>query len=309
VAFHSELNEHFVDIASDFLGYQYVRILILGANGQVGTQLQHTLSSLGKIKACTRQEANLENLDQLKKLIQNYQPQIIVNAVAYTAVDQAEAEPEKAYRINSEAVATIAQESKKINALLVHYSTDYIFDGTQTEAYTEEDQPNPLSIYGKSKWKGEQLIKESGTEYLIFRTSWVYAPKGKNFVNTILKLAKELTELNIIDDQIGAPTSATLIANITAQAIENKIPKGTYNLTAGGSTSWYGFAEQILKSTIKQQNNNLKLTPVPSEQYLQHASRPKNSKLNTTKLQQALKIILPTWQQELKQTILKTDDC
>ena len=242
----------------------------------------------------------------VKKIIQNYQPQIIVNAAAYTAVDQAESEPEKAYRINSEAVATIAQESKKINALLVHYSTDYIFDGTKTEAYTEEDQPNPQSIYGKSKWKGEQAIKESDTKHLIFRTSWVYAKKGKNFVNTILKLAKERQELKIVDDQIGAPTTATLIANITAQAIAEKIQSGTYNLTASGSTSWHGFAEQIIQYDANQYN--IKLTPVPTEQYPQAAPRPKNSMMNTSKLQQVLDIILPTWQQELKHTMLKTDD-
>ena len=282
------------------------KILILGANGQVGSQLQNTLAPLGKIKACTRKEADLENLGQLKKIIQNYQPQIIVNAAAYTAVDQAESEPEKAYRINSEAVATIAQESKKINALLVHYSTDYIFDGTKTEAYTEEDQPNPQSIYGKSKWKGEQAIKESDTKHLIFRTSWVYAKKGKNFVNTILKLAKERQELKIVDDQIGAPTTATLIANITAQAIAEKIQSGTYNLTASGSTSWHGFAEQIIQYDANQYN--IKLTPVPTEQYPQAAPRPKNSMMNTSKLQQVLDIILPTWQQELKHTMLKTDD-
>ena len=277
------------------------KILIFGANGQVGTQLQNTLAPLGKIKACTRKGADLESPGQLKKIIQNYQPQIIVNAAAYTAVDQAETEPEKAYRINSEAVATIAQESKKINALLVHYSTDYIFDGTQTEPYKEEDQPNPKSIYGKSKWKGEQAIKESDTEYLIFRTSWVYAKKGKNFVNTILKLAQERKELRIVDDQIGAPTTATLIANITAQAIEKKIQNGVYNLTAAGSTSWHGFAEQIIKYATNQYN--VELTPVPTEEYPQPASRPKNSKLNTNKLQQILDIALPTWQQELKRTM------
>jgi dTDP-4-dehydrorhamnose reductase len=280
------------------------KIIILGANGQVGTQLQNTLAPLGEIKSCTRKEADLENLGQLKKIIQNYQPQIIVNAAAYTAVDQAESEPEKAYRINSEAVATIAQESKKINALLVHYSTDYIFDGTKTEAYTEEDQPNPQSIYGKSKWKGEQAIKESDTKHLIFRTSWVYAKKGKNFVNTILKLAQEREELKIVDDQVGAPTTATLIANITAQAIEKKIQSGTYNLTAAGSISWHGFAEQIMKYAENQYN--IKLTPVPTDGYPQPAPRPRNSKLNTSKLQQALDITLPTWQQELKHTILLT---
>jgi dTDP-4-dehydrorhamnose reductase len=293
-----------------------MRIILLGSNGQVGTQLQNTLSPLGTVRSCTRKGANLENPSQLVKLIQNYKPQIIVNAAAYTAVDQAESEQEKVYRINSEAVAVIAQESKKINALLVHYSTDYIFDGSQTKPYTEKDQPNPQSIYGKSKWKGELAIKESGTEHLIFRTSWVYAVKGKNFVNTILKLAEERKELNLIDDQIGSPTSAPLIAYITAQAIEKKIQSGTYNLTASGATSWYSFAEQILKFATQQQNNNsklnhkyLKLNPVLTEQFLRPASRPKNSKLNTTKLQQTLNIMLPTWQQQLQHIIQEKFPC
>jgi dTDP-4-dehydrorhamnose reductase len=175
-----------------------------------------------------------------------------------------------------------------------------------TQKQINPTQPNPQSIYGKSKWKGEQAIKESGVEYLIFRTSWVYASKGKNFVNTILKLAKEREELKIVDDQIGAPTSATLIAKITAQAIENKIQSGTYNLTASGSTSWHCFAEQIIKYAANQYN--IKLTPVPTEEYPQQAPRPKNSKLNTNKLQQALDITLPTWQQELKHTILLTEN-
>jgi dTDP-4-dehydrorhamnose reductase len=284
-----------------------IKILILGASGQIGTQLKKTLSPIGTIKSCTRKEADLENPEQLKQIIQNYKPQIIVNAAAYTAVDQAESEPEKAYRINSEAVAIIAQESKNNNALFVHYSTDYIFDGIQTEPYTENNQANPQSIYGKSKWKGEQSIIDSGTEYLIFRTSWVYAAKGKNFVNNILKIAKERKELNIIDDQIGAPTTATLIANITAQAIDKKIKIGIYNMTTNGSTSWYGFAEQILKYATKQ-HYNIKLTPVTTKQYPQVAPRPKNSKLDTNKLQQALDITLPTWQQELKHTILLTEN-
>jgi dTDP-4-dehydrorhamnose reductase len=290
-----------------------MRILLFGSNGQVGTQLQKNLSSLGNIKACTRQEADLENTKQLIKVIQNYKPQIILNAAAYTAVDQAELETEKAYRINSDAVATIAQESKKIKALLVHYSTDYIFDGIQTEPYTEKDQPNPQSIYGKSKWQGEQAIKESGTKHIIFRTSWVYAKNGKNFVNTILKFAKEREELNIIGDQIGAPTTATLIADITTQAIKKNIQSGTYNLTTNGSTSWYGFAEQILKFVTQQEhhNNNLKLNikhlklkKVLTEQYPQPAPRPKNSKLNITKLEQALNITLPDWKEDLKITLI-----
>ena len=279
-----------------------MRILLFGASGQVGSQLRKILSPLETIRVCNRKEADLENAEQLKKIIKNYRPQIIINAAAYTAVDQAELEPKKAYRINSEAVSVIAQEGKKLNALLIHYSTDYIFDGIQVEPYTEEDQPNPQSIYGKSKWEGEQAIIKSEVKYLIFRTSWVYALKGRNFLNTILELAKKRKELNIIDDQVGAPTTVNLIANITVQAIEKKIQSGIYNLTTSGSISWYGFAKEIMKYTIKQ-DNNVKLTPVFAEQYPQLAIRPKNSKLNITKLQEALNVILPTWQQELKRTM------
>jgi dTDP-4-dehydrorhamnose reductase len=279
-----------------------MKILLLGANGQVGWELQRSLVPLGKVKACTRKEADLEELDSLKNYIQTYKPQIIVNAAAYTDVDQAESEPKKVYRINAEAVAILAKEARTLNSWFIHYSTDYVFDGTKTTPYTEEDKPNPKSVYGKSKLQGEKIIRESGCNYLIFRTSWVYAKKGKNFVNTILKLANERTELNIIDDQIGVPTTATLIANITAQAIEKKIQSGTYNLTASGSTSWHGFAEQIIKQATESQNN-LKLNKVPTGQYPQPAPRPKNSKLNTTKLQQALNITLPDWKDELKKTI------
>ena len=162
-----------------------MRILLFGASGQVGSQLRKILSPLETIRVCNRKEADLENAEQLKKIIKNYRPQIIINAAAYTAVDQAELEPKKAYRINSEAVSVIAQEGKKLNALLIHYSTDYIFDGIQVEPYTEEDQPNPQSIYGKSKWEGEQAIIKSEVKYLIFRTSWVYALKGRNFLNLV----------------------------------------------------------------------------------------------------------------------------
>jgi len=296
-----------------------LRILLLGANGQVGWELQRSLIPLGEIKACTRKEANLVNSDELRKLIQAYQPQIIVNAAAYTAVDQAESEPEKAYQINTEAVATIAKEAKQINALLIHYSTDYIFDGTKVTPYTEQDQPNPQSVYGKTKQQGEQKIIESCCNYLIFRTSWVYATRGKNFLNTIIKLAQEREELNIVNDQIGVPTSARLIADITALAIYRITQQldntekltGIYNLTPMGETSWYGFAQQILEQA-GQQGIKLKVThdrikPITTEQYPQSAKRPKNSMLNTNKLQQTFKLHLPDWKQQLKQ-VMQTDN-
>ena len=183
-----------------------MKILLLGANGQIGWELQRSLSPLGEIKACTRKEADLEDPNVLKLIIQNYQPEIIVNAAAYTAVDKAESEPEKAYRINAEAVAIMANEIKELDGLLIYYSTDYIFDGTKPTPYTEKDQPNPQSVYGKTKYQGEVVIKASGCNHIIFRTSWVYALRGTNFVKTMIKLGKEREELKVVNDQIGVPT-------------------------------------------------------------------------------------------------------
>jgi len=294
-----------------------MKILILGANGQVGWELQRTLIPLGEIKACTRKEADLEQLEALKNLIQTYKPQIIVNAAAYSAVDQAETQQEKVQRINTEAVELIAKETKQLKGLLIHYSTDYIFDGRKTTPYKEQDQPNPQSVYGKSKYQGEQKIAESGCNHLIFRTSWVYATRGNNFLNTIIKLAQERDELHIVNDQVGSPTSATLIADITALALYKLIqqPKntdkltGTYHLTPTGETSWYFFAKQILKQ-VEQQGIKLKTTAekinsIRTEDYPLPAKRPKNSSLNTIKLQQTFNIHLPTWQQQLKRILLE----
>jgi dTDP-4-dehydrorhamnose reductase len=300
-----------------------IKILLLGSNGQVGWELQRSLIPVGKIKVCNRKEANLEDLGALKNIIQAYQPEVIVNAAAYTAVDQAEEEPEKAYRINAEAVATIATEAKQINALLIHYSTDYIFDGTKATSYTEQDLPNPQSVYGKTKQQGEQAIKESEVNHLIFRTSWVYSINGRNFVNTIIKLAQEREEINIINDQIGIPTSATLIADITSLAIykltqhPDQIKRiiGTYNLVPTGKTSWYDFSKQIIRQ-VKQQTISshhkmkyLRINPVTTEQYPQPAKRPKNSRLSNKKLRETFNLHLPTWQQQLKRTIQEMFQC
>ena len=196
-----------------------MKILLLGANGQIGWELQRSLSPLGEINACTRKEADLEDPNALKPLIQTYQPEIIVNAAAYTSVDKAESEPEKAYSINAEAVAIMANEIKEFDGLLIYYSTDYIFDGTKPTPYTEKDQPNPQSVYGKTKHQGEVIIKASGCKHIIFRTSGVYALRGTNFVKTVIKLGKEREELKVVNDQIGVPTSAELIADITALSL------------------------------------------------------------------------------------------
>ncbi len=231
-----------------------MKILLLGKNGQVGWQLQRSLASLGDVVSTDRNEANLENQDSLRQCIRKNHPDIIVNAAAYTAVDKAEAEADSAYQINAEAVDILAKEAKKINSWLIHYSTDYVYDGKKSTPYMEEDITSPLSVYGASKLAGEELIKQSHAKHLIFRTSWVYGSHGNNFPKTILRLAKEKSELSIVSDQYGAPTNASLIADITALSLYKIIQsntvesfQGTYNLTASGSTSWHGFAQALIK--------------------------------------------------------------
>ena len=240
------------------------RILLTGSSGQVGWELHRTLMPHGEIIAPNREAFDLSKPETLRKKIQEWKPDLIINPAAYTAVDQAEDEPELAFTINATAPRVIAEEAEKLKIPLIHYSTDYIFDGEKKTPYKENDTPNPLNVYGESKLLGEQAIQQTIEQYLIIRTSWVYSHRGKNFVNTILKLAKEREELNIIDDQIGAPTSASLIANITAlmvysRAINNDtVQSGIYNLTANGVASWHGFSEQIMHLLLQQKNNNLK---------------------------------------------------
>jgi dTDP-4-dehydrorhamnose reductase len=218
-----------------------MKILLLGANGQVGWELRRALAPLGDVVACTRAQADLADLEGLREIVRLAQADIIVNAAAYTAVDKAESEPELAMRINAEAVALLAQEASLSNAWLVHYSTDYIFDGKKHGAYAEYDYANPVSVYGRTKWLGERAVRASVCRHLIFRTSWVYAPRGKNFPRTMLQLAQTRDELRVVDDQIGAPTSAELIADVTALALRHvqkvECAGGTYHLTADGETS------------------------------------------------------------------------
>ncbi len=284
-----------------------MKILLLGANGQVGWQLRRSLMPLSEVKICTRSEADLENHTQIKELIQNYKPSVIVNASAYTAVDKAEKEPEKAESINSTALETLANEAKNLNALLVHYSTDYIFDGKKRESYTETDQPNPLSIYGKTKLAGENKIINSGCNYLIFRTSWVYSERGKNFIKTIINLAKEREELKIISDQIGSPTSADFIADVSAHCITQNLngkKQGIYNLTSEGEVSWHGLAQFVIKELdnmgMKLKTSTDNITPIATSEYPLPAKRPAYSKLNTEKIRKAFNLNTPNWQYHVK---------
>ncbi len=277
-----------------------MKILIFGKNGQVGGELCSILQQdSAEFLACDRDDVDLENPEQIKSKIESYKPDVIINAAAYTAVDKAEQEPEKAKSINADAVLVMANSAKQIDALLVHYSTDYIFDGTKKEPYTEEDEPNPLSVYGKTKLEGEENIRASGCRHLIFRTSWVYSKNGHNFVNTILKLAKDRTEIKVVNDQIGCPTSAEFIAKNTLKCInivqKDKTKLGTYNLTCKEAISWYDFAVKIVQDAWDR-GDKLKLkaeniVPVSTEEYGQTgARRPMNSVFDKSKAFNLFKI-------------------
>ena len=282
-----------------------MKILLLGANGQVGTELQRTLLVLGELKSCTRAQANLKDLQGLRSLIQDYQPNVIVNAAAYTAVDRAESDKNQAELINSTAVGVMAQEAKNLDAWLVHYSTDYVFDGEKLDAYVESDPTNPINVYGSTKCKGEELIAGSGCKHLIFRTSWVYGSYGSNFAGNMIRLFQEKDELSVVSDQIGVPTSAELIADITSVCLMQALRKNTdlsgiYHLAPSGNTSWYGFAQYLLEKgqfiVDGLSSHSVNLNPIPTSQYPTPAKRPKNSLLNTNKISQEFGIFMPMWQ-------------
>ncbi len=292
-----------------------MKILLLGANGQVGWELQRSLAPLSRLKACDRQSANLEDFDQLQTTLREFSPDIIVNAAAYTAVDKAESEADRAHRINTEAVSLIADQAKRLNAWLIHYSTDYIFDGSKSGPYTEADRPNPLSVYGTSKLRGEEAIVKSGCKHLIFRTSWVFARRGANFVKTMLRLARERDQLRVVSDQFGAPTSAELIADITSLCLyrltqDNVFAEqaaGIYHLTPTGETSWHGFAKYVV-SEAQALGITLRVTPeciepIAADEYPVSATRPENSRLDTQKLTDAFGVYLPQWQTHVKRLV------
>jgi dTDP-4-dehydrorhamnose reductase len=285
-----------------------MKILLLGANGQVGWELRRSLAPLGQIMACDRTTADLEDLDGLSAIIRDHGPGVIVNAAAYTAVDKAESEPDKARRINADAVERMASEAMRLDATLIHYSTDYVFDGSKSGAYVETDTPGPLSVYGKTKLEGEDAIRSCGCRHMIFRTSWVYAPRGSNFARTMIRLARERDEIRVVADQFGAPTSAELIADITALALyriayDPVFPDrvtGTYHLSPAGETSWHGFATYLLsearKSGLPLRVTPEQVQPITTEEYPLPAPRPMNSRLETGKLSKTLGISLPPWE-------------
>jgi dTDP-4-dehydrorhamnose reductase len=284
------------------------RILITGKTGQVGYELERSLQGLGEIIAVDRSQMDLADLDQVRDVIRRVKPTLIVNPAAYTAVDKAESEPELALRINGEAPGVMAEEAKKLGAAMIHYSTDYVFDGSKDGAYVETDPTCPVNVYGSSKLAGEQAIAAAGIPHLILRTSWVYSTHGKNFLLTMLRLAQEREELGIVSDQFGAPTWSRTIADTTAHIVAQSLAaadqqtwwnerSGLYHLTAQGKTSWFGFTEAIMAhpSVVKKP----KLKPILAQNYPVPAKRPSNSVLLSQRLIDTF-CNLPQWQTALK---------
>lgn len=293
-----------------------MRILLLGANGQVGTELRRSLAPLGELIVATRngqladgascEVADLDQPENLHGLVERIAPDIVVNAAAYTAVDRAEQEPDAAFRANAQAPAALAEACARHDALLVHYSTDYVFDGRGTRPYREDDATSPLGVYGASKLAGEDAIRNSGTRHMIFRTAWVYAAHGKNFLLTMLRLAKERDELRVVGDQVGTPTSAALIADVTAAIVKQPFLKsGTWNLTATGQTSWHGFAQAIVDDAVERSliAHAPRVTAIATAEYPTLAQRPAYSVLDTTGLQRDFGIDLPEWADGLRRTL------
>lgn len=284
-----------------------MKILLTGRTGQVGYELERSLQGLGEIIALDRNQMDLSDLDQVRDVIRTVKPNLIVNPAAYTAVDKAESEPELAMRINGEAPGIMAEEARRLGAAMIHYSTDYVFDGTKTTPYVETDPTFPINVYGATKLAGEQAIQAAGIPYLILRTSWVYGMRGTNFLRTILRLAQEREELRIVADQHGAPTWCRTIADITAHIISQgngtqlarewwQGRTGIYHLTAQGQTTWYGFTQAILENAAIDRKPLL--TPIATQDYPLPAKRPTHSSLSCGKIQNTF-CSMPEWQKSL----------
>ena len=299
-----------------------MKILLLGKNGQVGWELQRALQPLGEVIALDRHIndqgdcGDVSNFEQINQTIARIQPNIVINATAYTAVDKAESEQLQNDLINHLAVKNLAEQCKHINALLVHYSTDYVFDGTGDAPWQEDNSTAPVNSYGQAKRDGEIAIEKTGVKFLNFRTSWVYASRGKNFIKTMLMLAKSKEKLTIINDQVGTPTSASLIADVTAQALRyylltNDAEKiqllGHYHLVPTGVTTWYEYAQFIFDLTKKQGETLMikEVLPTTTDNYPTPAKRPLNSRLNNRKIQTNFQLHLPEWQQGVEQTVIE----
>jgi len=280
-----------------------MRILLTGINGQVGHQLLRTLQPIGEVIAVDRQQCNLANPDQLRQVIRDVRPAIIVNPAAYTAVDRAESEPDLAGSINGIAPGILAEEAKRMDALLVHYSTDYVFDGSVGRTYVESDQTNPLGVYGRTKLAGELAIGNMGCRHLIFRTCWVYGNHGQNFMRTMLRLAGERDELRVVADQHGSPTWSRMIAEATALAVAGYSGQtGIYHLAASGETTWHGFASAIIEyaNTVGLLDRQVPVCRITSADFPTPARRPGNSRLNCERLNADFGLRLPEWPVQLQ---------
>jgi len=292
---------------------QNPRILIVGNAGQLGRELERFFAGVGPIVAVDRESVDLADPDQTRDLVRRTAPDVILNAAAYTAVDRAESEMPLAHAINALAPRVLAEEAADRNALLVHYSTDYVFDGSKQSSWTEDDPPAPLSVYGASKLAGEQAVQNSRARHLIFRTSWVYGPHGKNFLLTMLRLAQERDQLSIVDDQIGAPTTSIELARAThgivTGVLANKFGasnnwSGLYHMTCAGSVSWFGFAQAIFaRASERLGTKSPQLIPIETKDYPTPATRPRNSVLSNAKLRARFGIELPSWQSALDEVI------
>lgn len=285
-----------------------MRIVLLGRTGQVGWELQRSLASLGEVTALGRHGGgglcgDLSQLEALAATVRRLAPDVIVNAAAYTAVDQAESEPELAETINATAPAVLAAEARALGAWLVHYSTDYVFDGSGDRPWTETDPAAPINVYGRTKWEGEEAIRQSGCRHLIFRTSWLYAARGGNFIRTMLRLASERDALRVIDDQFGVPTGAELIADVTAAALIRCVNEGKegglYHLAAAGETTWCAYARHVI-ATAREAGWPVRVVdeaiePVTTEAFPTPAQRPHNSRLDTTRLEETFGLQMPDW--------------
>ena len=291
------------------------RILILGSTGQLGRELQRSFSGYGEVIARGRETVDFSGEDQLRSAVRTASPDVILNAAAYTAVDRAESEPDLAMAVNGHAPGVLAEEANRLGALFVHYSTDYVFDGTKAGAWEETDAPNPLNVYGASKLAGERAVEQVGGKHPIFRTSWVYGPHGKNFLLTMLRLGKERDLLKVVDDQVGAPTTSIALADATRSIVASIFEgrsgsaeswAGVYHMTCGGSVSWRGFADAIFARAQNLLGGRRPATaPIPTSEYPTPARRPQNSVLSNKKLNAAFGVQLPSWGDALDRVFLE----
>lgn len=293
-----------------------MNILLLGKNGQVGSELQRALAPLGAVTALGRDAeqglcGDLEQPDALRETVRQLQPDVVVNAAAYTAVDSAEDEAERAEAVNARAPGVLAEEAARLNAWFVHYSTDYVFDGSGDRPWCEDDVPAPINVYGASKRAGEWAVHAAGAKHLVFRTQWVYAAQGKNFIRTMLRLASERDALQVIDDQFGAPTGAELIADVTAHALRRVVAQpelgGTYHLAADGQTTWCGYARFVIAAARAAgwpvKVGDSAIAAVDSEAFPTTARRPRNSRLDTRRLREAFDLALPDWRDGVERAV------